>query len=112
VNQELHRFLQGNAPQDVLDELREKARQHEARYNELIAQAKAEKDALGTAYGLHLWVRGVDARGYPDEYRRFMPVPQSPSPMPHQQDWSEFPLNWGEQQMSDTATTVVSGDLS
>jgi hypothetical protein len=109
VNQELRVFLQDNVPQDVLDELREKARQHEERYKELVAQAQAEKNALGTAYSLHLWVRGIDARGYKDEYHRFQPTPQSPSPMPQQQDWSQFPLNWGEQEYSEVPIMEVRG---
>jgi|SRR5215218_6498000 len=97
-------------PVEVLEDLREQGRQHEERYQELVAQALAEREKLGTVYALHMWARNVDERGQVHTDRSiFRPVPMSPSPMPHQQNWYDFPLNWGEQEMSDIAITEVRG---
>jgi len=96
VTNELVALTHGGAPPEVLAELREKGRQHEERYTELVAQAMAERNALGEAYGLHLWARGVDERGYPQGERSFFrAVPQAPAV--DQSAWFEHPLNWGDE---------------
>jgi hypothetical protein len=53
--------------------------------------------ALGSAYALHLWARGLDSRGRPQVDRsEFYEVPQADTPIPNVQ-WHEMPLDWGSE---------------
>jgi hypothetical protein len=109
VTQELVAMVNEGAPSEVLEDLREKGRQHEERYHELVAQAVEERNQLGQWYALSLWARGVDERGQaPVDNSRsvFRPTPLSPSY--DQSQWYDHPLNWDDEEMSDTAITVVS----
>jgi len=110
VTSELLELMKEGVPAEVLAELREQGRQHEDAYHEYVAKAQAERDALGQAYALHLWARGLDPNGQPPfnvDSAAFRGTPLSPAPDSSQ--WYEHALSWGdEQEMSDAAITVVS----
>jgi hypothetical protein len=106
VQRDLQEFLQAGPPPEVLEELREMGRKHEENYRRLIAEAMKEREALGRAYGLHMFARGVEERGYATQHNRFSPVPLSPAP--DGSAWHEHPLRWGDdEEYSDVPITYV-----
>jgi chromosome segregation ATPase len=106
VSRDLLELVREGTPEEVLEELRERGRKHEERYKQLVAEAMTERDQLGQVYGLHLWARGEDERGEKHHDRSlFRAAPLSP--LPDGSAWYEHPLRWGDEEMADTAITVV-----
>jgi len=88
----LREFVESGAPQEVLDEVRDRGQAHEQRYLDLLDEAQRERAKLGEIYGLHRYTRGEVASD------AFM-APPAPSEFQFRQ-WHEVPLDWGEDAQS------------
>jgi chromosome segregation ATPase len=60
AEREFREFLELGAPAEIIEALENEAREHEARHQDLMAQAAQQKRAKNERHGLLLWARGAD----------------------------------------------------
>jgi hypothetical protein len=106
VERDLQVVLREGTSPEILEELRERGRKHEERYQALVAEAMQGRDKLGEAYALHMFARGEDERGTPVPERNHFRLPPL-SPAPDSSAWYEHRLNWGDREYQDTPITVA-----
>jgi F0F1-type ATP synthase membrane subunit b/b' len=102
VEQDLLQFIREGVPAEVLDDLYNRAMEHQAAYEEYVRKAAAERDMLGQFYALYLWANGTDHDNR--DHNRFRPVPTGDYAG---RPWYESPLNWGIAGAAETRLATI-----